>query len=703
MRLQRIAVYRATRILSWVLPVVIFVFVGIAAWSYWSRLRDAQPSVSASDELPPDVAVVTKDVKYVVSVSGRDQFEVAAREMQVSKDNRSLLKGVEVLIYAQKAGDPDRRIHGDQCTHDKQTEQVNCHHNVSVELEPGTIARTEQLFYEPKSGLISSSVRTALDRTGEMTGHAGKMDYLVNTGLMRLTDGFVIDLTQGGGMQGGSGVFQYKENWATVTEGVELTSTNGHVHGGRGRAELAPGTYRAKKITVEEGAGAESPSFVVDSEWLQADLSDTGNIEHVLGRGNVQAEHKPVRENTAANGGDDPLSGKLHGPEVEAWLEGGRLTLVEARQHPDFVGASGTLRASEKIRIEPAGSKSGSLQTEGISNFTGDSMTIDGRNFLISVKDNEQIFNAALRATLKSAGLTTVADKTEAHLDTKTKMLTTMQQAGNVTFEEDESGRKGAAGKLTIRNAGDLVDLEGDKPWFKDAQGTLNARKITFDRSSESFTGDGSIRMTSDGSSGKPVIVEAGHVEGTESRVDYTRNVQMFPGDGGKVEADHLIAYPKENRFEAAGHVHSRTSELDVTSQTLDVKDSGENSQVAHYTGDVRAEKKDKDGILELRGQDLKVHLKNGEKGGQLDTIVATGKVEMTQGIQNGRGDRFEYNFATRESLLVGTNASEAEVHERGTEQFVRGCSILMKADGSKSAKPCTDRSVTSSIKVNKK
>src|SRR5262245_42936851 len=102
MRLQRTAVYRATRILSWVLPVVIFVFLGIAAWSYWVRTHNAQPRVATSDELPTGVAVRTNDVQYVVSVSGKDQFQVRAKQMLVSKDNRSLLTGVEVFIYAQK-------------------------------------------------------------------------------------------------------------------------------------------------------------------------------------------------------------------------------------------------------------------------------------------------------------------------------------------------------------------------------------------------------------------------------------------------------------------------------------------------------------------------------------------------------------------------------------------------------------------------
>ncbi len=205
-----------------------------------------------------------------------------------------------------------------------------------------------------------------------MTGNSGKMEYFSNTGLMRLTDGFDIELDRGGGMSGGTAVFQYRENWVTVSQGVELRSTNGRIYGGSGRADLLPGTSRPKKMIVEMGATAEAPSFTVNSDWLESDLSDTGNIEHVIGRGNVRAERKGSSNGRGGNASEsDSLNGTLTGPEVEAWLENGILKIVEAREHPEFIGSSGTkLTATGTIRIEPAGGNAGSLRTDGQSNFS---------------------------------------------------------------------------------------------------------------------------------------------------------------------------------------------------------------------------------------------------------------------------------------------------------------------------------------------
>ena len=59
-------------------------------------------------------------------------------------------------------------------------------------------------------------------------------------------------------------------------------------------------------------------------------------------------------------------------------------------------------------------------------------------------------------------------------------------------------------------------------------------------------------------------------------------------------------------------------------------------------------------------------------KDGDLDRLVANGDVALTQGLRKGHGERLEYNVTTGETLLMGTNSSEAEVSD-GT-QFTRGC-----------------------------
>src|SRR5688572_25015655 len=555
MKLKRTGFYRLTRILSWVLPVVIFTFVFIAAWSYLARTRDSH-ALGRGDvtALPPGLEVTTDGPVYRVSKGNRDIFLIHAREMLSYKDNRTVLEDVDVLIYSQREGDPDRWIRGGECSHHEITNHILCNRDVSVELEKGTIAHTQQLSYDHTNAVISSPVHTSLDREGEMTGTSGRMDYLINAGTMKLMDNFAIQLVRGGGMSGGNAVFQSRENWATVSSNLEIMSGNGRIRGGAGRAELLPGTYRPKKVTVEGTASAEAPSFNVSSDWLQSDLSDAGDIEHVIGRGNVRAERKVVAEGAPAGAsGGDSLNGTLTGPEVEGWLENGVLKVVEARQQPVFESSSsGRLEASEIIRIEPAGLRGGSLRTEGTSKFNREGLAIDGRNFTISVKDdtNEQVFNTAARATLTAAGLTSSANTTNAYFDTKAKTLTSMLQTGNVSFNEEKGGRKGKAGKLTIRDSGNRIEMEEGSPELNDAQGTLYASKITLDRKTESFIGEGGsskIRMISGGAGSKSVVLRARRVEGELSgenpRVEYTGDAEMTPPDGSQIEAAKLTLF----------------------------------------------------------------------------------------------------------------------------------------------------------------
>jgi len=718
MKLKRLGLYRLTRVLSWVLPVVIFAFVFIAAWSYLARTRNGQPAVHTEVEtLPPGLDVSTDGVQYVASEGDRGIFLIKGRKMLSFKDNRTVLEDVEVLIYARRPVDPDRIIRGAECSHDRLTNHIVCNRDVSVELERGTIAQTDQLLYDHAGGTISSPVHTTLNREGEMTGTSGRMEYSVNTGLMRLTDNFEIHLNRGGGMSGGNGVFQSRENWATVSQGVELTSGNGRIKGENGRAELLPGTYRPKKVTVDGGARAEAPAFDVNSDWLQSDLSDAGDIEHVIGRGNVRAER---RAGLAANDGDGhSLNGTLTGPEVEAWLEGGNVKVVEARQQRHFESSSsGTLDAADTIRIEPAGLRAGFVRTEGASKFTRDGMNIEGRNFTIDMKDDdsEQVFKTTARATLKAAGLTTNANTTNAHFDTKTKTLTSMVQTGDVTFKEEKGGRTGSSGKLTVQDGGDRIEMEEGNPQFTDAQGTLYASKITMDRKREAFVGEGGqgkVRMISAESEKPPVVIRARRVEGRlggeNPRVDYTGAVEMYPPDRSKIEAANLTLFPKDKRFEAEGKVRSMSSSgQEVTAQRLEFRDPGDGSQVAHYKGQVSVvgdfpppksgtQKSDKKVHLSLRSNDLDVHSKDGN----LETIVATGAVEMIQGIQKGRGTSMEYNLATGATRLTGTNASPAEVFG-GTERSMKGCIIQIAADGKRTATNCANEPVITSVPMEK-
>jgi len=702
MRLQRIAFHRAVRILSGILPAVIVAFVSVAAWNYWARTRDLpETPVLGGEALAPDVAVHTGAFTYRSYDGGKSKFSIHGSELVILRDNRNLASNVDVLVLSQKEGEPDRHIHGDKCTYSTSKEgeeksKVRCDGNVSVELDSGTVAYTEELHYDSRTDLISSPGATRLERPGHMTGTAGEMQYFIESGLLRLSKQADILLTEGGSLHTGVAVFQQKENWVTVSQGIEMSSANGWLRGGSGRADLAPGTFRPTKATIENGASMESHSphslFTMKSDWLQSELSPEGKPEHVLARGGVVAENKSTGE-------DKSLSGTLSGPEVETRLnETGRPETIEARQHPKFESDSDhvTLTAENTIHID-YGPRS--IKTLGASLFESETNSITGRDFLISndEKKNERIFNTSSRATLKSADMTTIADKTTAHIDGATNKIVSLEQTGKVTLDDTKGKRKGKAGKLTIKD--DQIILEQDNPEVTEteAQRVLKGQTITISQTDKSFVADIRVTMADTSSKTQPVIVRADHATGDETHIDYTGKVQLFP-NSGQIDAGHLVAYPRENRFVAGGGVSSIGVGFSATSRDLVFTDKGDAGQTAHYTGDVVARQTDDKGaVLLLETSDLEVHLKSG----QMEDLVATMGANITQGSERkGHGERVDYNATTGDILLTGTNSAEAEVHKG--EDIVKGCTIQITKSGGESVTPCAGRSVKSSIQTKK-
>lgn len=723
MRLQRMALHRVVRLLSGLLPIAIVVFVSIAAWNYWSRTRDqGTAEASPAAPLPNEVAAVMEGFKFTRSEGGKDRFNIRAKELLGYKDNSRLLKEVEVVVYAQKPGDSDHTIHGHECRHNDQTQQLNCAGDVTVGLEPGTTAHTQELHYDSTTGVISSSVPTSLERPGEMRGSAGRMDYYVNAGLLRLTDGADIQLSKGGALRGGVVVFQRNEAWATVSQGVEVASVNGWIRGGSARADLRPGTYEPRVVTVETGASAETnPSgsrFTLRSDWMQGDFSDSGSLEHVLARGRVRAENES-RASEVGNDRQDP-SGVLTGPEVEAWLENdGRVSAVEARQRPEFTGPQGTLNAERVIRMDQrAGSlrtegastfrssrgvlnaersirmdqRSGSLWTEGASVLTSDDVRIEGRDFALEEGD-VRVFQTRSRATLTSPTLVATGDTTTARIDASTNKILSLEQTGRAAVEDIEGKRKGKGGKLAVTAGGDRIEIQDGAPEVSDDKGTLKATRIVLDRKAETFEGEGAVRMTDTRNGGTPVVVFAGRVEGSESRVEYTRGVELFQ-ETGKVDAVKLVLFPAEKRFEASGSVRSRVAEFIITAERLDFAESQEGGQRARYTGKVVTRKTDRSGEMVLESEALDVHFRDGKA----EILDASMGVSFSQSARSGSGERLEYDIATGDALLSGSAIHPAEVRESG--DFLKGCSIQILAGGDATVRPCEGGSVTSSVRI---
>lgn len=669
MRLQRLAFHRLTRVLVSILPAAVAVLIAIPVWNYWSRARAGSPQRPLPGDMPSDVAVQTDNFAVTRSENGKDVFTIKAKKALGYKDDRRLLEDVEVTVYAQKEGEPARKIRSDECSHDK-NDNIVCTRNIHVEFDNNTFGKTEQVTYNRELGLISSGVRTYLEQPGQMTGEAGRFEYSMDSGLLSLADNVHLELAEGGVLRAGLAVFQRKENWATVADAVEIRSSNGVVRGASGRAELQPNSYRPTKVTIEGGVRAESGAGSADgwtlrSDWLEGNLSTNNTIEHVLTRGNAVAERGL---------GDDAET--LKGREIEADLDAdGRIRNIEARQAPEFNGKDRRLTARNTIVIRDASSPT--ITTDGPSVLHAGDSTIDGRDFTIEQMNGGRIFRTRFRATLAAAGRTTVADSTMARFDDDNQLIE-LNQDGKVTLKEGT--REGEADKLTVTQGGTRIVLEAlaGLARVKDPERTLKARKITLDQEKNSFIGEGDVDMVDVSSPPDPVHVTAAEVHGSEERMDYAGGVEVHRG-AVEVKADEATFSSKDSGFEARGSVRSKTRGFNAASASMRFSDASDDGQTAHYTGRVVATKSDRKGQFTLHTEDMTVRFKSGE----IDSIAAMAGVDIEQGAKRGKGDQALYDKATGEVTLTGTDKVNAEVRDKNSGgNLVKGYRIRMSSGG---------------------
>ena len=702
MRLERLALHRLTRIVAGVLPFVIAILVAIPLWDYLARARDARPPEEIRHEpLPEGIAVQAKRLMYVVHENGDPIYSVAAAEMVESTENTKSGNNVDVEIYPRKAGDPTRRIHGDRCGYDLDTKDILCTGNVWYQLNEKTFGRTEELRYIHAGRVIESVLRTDIEQPGRMNGDAGHLAYLLDSDTLNLTGDVHIHLTQGGRLNGGKAVFNQNENWAAVSEGIEVQSPNGWIRGASGRAELEPGSYRPTRVTVEKSVTAESAAatgpdkWKLHADWLQSDLSAEGNIQNVLARTNAKVDR-------TSPAGDESLTGAEITGRMDA---SGRLSHVEAIGAPEFEGEKGRLTAEKRIGIDPGGTittegvsvldpretsgaapaeagrvtaetgmvinPKGTITTQGRSTLKASDADIRGRDFVIEQKPDLRLFQTKHRAVLSVAGRQTEGDSTTLQLDVQTNQLRELVHTGNVTFKE--GAREGEAGKLVVTNGGDKAVLEGAAR-ITDGPILLSGRQITLDRKQQTIEGIGDV-VTIDSTSRKQLVtVHAGRVRAGDDSFEYWDFVRVFR-DGGEIRADHVKGNKDGKGFNADGNVVSRNQTFEARAQSLEFTETA-TERSARYLGKVWAQKKGKQ-IMTLETADMKVLL---TPAGDVASIESKGGVIVTQGTNVGTGVEAVYVAATGQSVLQGSDTVDAVV--KGNGDSARGYLIRTDSTG---------------------
>src|SRR5262245_36510549 len=347
MRLERVFTHRAIRLLQLTLPILVIVLVAIPAWNYYSRRVQKTGLPKAELKLPSGVSVSTEGFTLSNTEGARTKFTVRAKQTLGYQDDKYMLQDVDVTVYGNTEQEPARTIHGKNCNYNQSTNDFTCNGDVSVQLDESTIVRTENLIYSHQDGIVTAPEHANIERQGSR-GSADRFEYEMNSGLLKLDGNVNIQTADHDEIQTSAASIQQKENWTTMSGGVLIKSPNGWIRGLTGRADLEPGTYRPRTVTVEGNVTGESRSstrgddWKLRAGWLEAVISEAGTAERVKTRGDAEFEK---------------LAGDAHqllsGGEIDANLKDGKVDVIEARQNARMIFGSDQSLESTKIWTTP--------------------------------------------------------------------------------------------------------------------------------------------------------------------------------------------------------------------------------------------------------------------------------------------------------------------------------------------------------------
>jgi lipopolysaccharide export system protein LptA len=656
MRLERLFTHRLIRVLRVLLPVVVVVLTAVPAWNYLARRVQKSESLGRGPQLPRNVSVHTEGFTFSRTAGGKTLFTVHAKSNLGFKDNKDVLEDVDVIVYPATANEPPKTIRGKKCTYDQETDDFQFEGDVAVQLDEKTLVHTAQLTYNHHDATVVSPGPATVEQSGS-TGRGDHVEYGLQTGLLKLSGNVKVQTAEHAELQTDSALFQQKENWATMSGGVFIKSSGGWIRGAAGRAELLPGTFKPKTVTIEGNVTAESQTqsahdvFKVAASWLEATIGSNGNAERVKTRGDVTLEKIA---------GD--AQQRLTGGEIDAKLnEAGRVEIIEARQNARMIfGADQTLESNE-IHSDAAGS----VQTFDASVLKVGDSTVRGREFAIQDSEDVVTFSTLRPADLKSGERLSSADRTNARFDGRSNMLLDLVQTGNFQFRDPQY--QGHAASARFEDGGKVVTLEGS-PVVTDAEKRLEAAQIRLNQNDNSFTATKNVNILMKNSD-QQILVKSARGEGNATSMAYAGNVQLWRGDA-YIKADRLESYgqDKQNmRVHAEGSVQSILQAVRASSEKLDYDDT---MGIAHYQGKVRAQKDD----MIVESPDVTVNFRDQN----VTELTATGGVKATRADQLGTGEKAVYDAATDFITLTGKNAQVRD-KEHG---LIQGARLIMKKNG---------------------
>ena len=693
---------------------LILVCASVAGVYFYARRRVENALRQVPGKISIEIQQSAQGFTLSSSQQGRTIFKLqASKAVQFKQGGRAELHDVSITLYGRDSSRFDQ-VYGSDFEYDQQSGDVKSKGEVSIDLEsnPQGILnpdqappkelknplhlRTTDLVFNQKTGngWTPAAVEFSVPQAN---GSAVGAEYIAKTGTLKLLS-------------------QVRIHWNGTTPATVLAREAMLEKSPReivlrdGRADSVERHAQADEISLflrDDNAlehvlavghvrihSLASPALTVSAEKLEVNMRIDSEVERAVfsGQVNLRTEGPESAEASAARavlGFDDenrlskissdggvkltehPRPGASTAEETEVSSPGMEFFLADA----DRLSRAETVGPPE-ITLSPATSKSGPLTRVTADKFTASFSALGQLSSVHGESHARVVTTAGGKSGPDAPQAVSTSDTIDAYFRPGSGIESLLQQ-GHFAYS---SGTEQAFADRARYTSSDQVAVLSGSPRIVEAAMTTTAQIVRLNRQTGEGGGEGNVKTTYNdwkpqaggallaGSSPVHVTARMVRVERDSGVALYTGNVRLWQ-DANLVEAPS-IRLEKDQRTLIADSspeqkVSTMLAEIDrrgnpspvrVTSSRLVYRDG---ERQAHFEGGVLVQGSDLTIAADnmnvfLLPRDGKPEARVGDGPAQLDRIVATGSVRITQSSRRAAGEQLTYTAADQKFVLSG-------------------------------------------------
>lgn len=658
------------------------------------------------------------------SEHGKTLFTLhAGRVVQMKDQGDAQLDGVSIVLYGQGASQREDRIRGDHFSYDPKTQIVTAIGSVAIDLQSPATAQNpaargihvlaDGLAFDQKNGRATTSGQVEF-HLAQAWGTALGADYDSARGLITLQSQVTVHAVFDGGpatLTAEHAVLN-REDWQIHLNAANLVTQRREARALRSTIWLRPDSSVDHMLAEGAVTMTNADGTTVNAPRVFAQFDAASKVQHVHAEAGVTMHQPQSPANSAERTGSaqqvwvefnpesKPTSLRAldhvqinetpaNGPALERTLHAGELRVAFRN------GVAQTAVAKQSPQVLESQLTSGNLSSKTLQADTLSASLRNGR----ALKDLHGEGNTLLtQHDINGEADVSRGDHLRAHFsaaaNSASQIVEAVQQ-GNVTFKRTAPARSGSGEQLTTghadqahyRQASETVLLTGS-PRISNADPNnskldISAQSIAVQRISGDATADGSVKGTLLNSpDSDPTHVVAAHAVSVHSSqtVTFTGKPRLWQASNS-IEApvititqrpQGLIAESSADGTQlvhcvlANQNQHSKQPQQParVTARKLVYSDADHRARftkavtLVDANGTVRADTVDV--FLKPASGD-----RSGAFAGNLDHLVATGDVFLTQPQRQGTGQELVYTAQDGLFVLTGSAGRPPRVEDR--------------------------------------